>query len=190
MNWADLVERLELDLISRQVSGSGGRDEDAWEMAKRLLRLQGRMLLVMYPAMHREDMDDVVQEMLLKLQSLETMRRLRLAGSPAGYVAVMMRNVVTDRLRKRFREQDRMEEFLENVALQPRVFAEELPTDEKTARLRKALKNLNPADRELLQMRFWRNMEIGRIAKTMGLSYSAAAVRLFRILHRLREEMR
>jgi DNA-directed RNA polymerase specialized sigma24 family protein len=38
-------------------------------------------------------------------------------------------------------------------------------------------------------MRFWRNMEIGQIAKTLELSYSATAVRLFRILRRLREEV-
>jgi RNA polymerase sigma factor (sigma-70 family) len=77
---------------------------------------------------------------------------------------------------------------LDDLALQPHVFGEE-EEEEKAARLRKALRNLSSADRQLLQMRFWRNMEIGQIAKTLELSYSATAVRLFRILRRLREEV-
>jgi RNA polymerase sigma factor (sigma-70 family) len=190
MNWSDLVERLESDLLSRHGSGTGVRDEAAWEQAEHLLRAQGGILLATHPALHRDEMDDVIQETLLKLQSLATMRRLRLAGSPAGYVTVMLRNAVVDRLRKRFKEQGRIEEFLDDLALQPHVFGEETEEDEKAVRLRKALRNLNSADRHLLQMRFWRNMEIGQIANGMGISYSAAAVRLFRILHRLRDEVR
>jgi DNA-directed RNA polymerase specialized sigma24 family protein len=35
-------------------------------------------------------------------------------------------------------------------------------------------------------MRFWKNMSIAEIARATGLTYSAAAVRLFRLLHRMR----
>ena len=51
------------------------------------------------------------------------------------------------------------------------------------------LESLSDNDRELLQMRFWRNMTIAEIAGQTGLSYSATAVRLFRILHRLRDRL-
>jgi hypothetical protein len=108
MSWSDLTERLESDLQSRQESGpSGVRGKAAWEEAERLLRAHGGILLATHPSLHRDEMDDVIQETLLKLRSVETMRRLRAAGSPAGYVTVMLRNAVTDRLRKRFREQGR-----------------------------------------------------------------------------------
>ena len=38
-------------------------------------------------------------------------------------------------------------------------------------------------------MRFWHNWSIGQIAQRSGITYSAAAVRLFRILRKLREKL-
>ena len=38
-------------------------------------------------------------------------------------------------------------------------------------------------------LRFWNNMSIAQIAENLNLSYSATAVRLFRVLRALREAM-
>jgi RNA polymerase sigma factor (sigma-70 family) len=52
-----------------------------------------------------------------------------------------------------------------------------------------ALRSLRPEDRYLLRMRFWKNMSVDEISDVIGVSYSATAVRLFRIFSRLREAM-
>jgi RNA polymerase sigma factor (sigma-70 family) len=136
-----------------------------------------------YGGLSPEDMDDVLQAILLKLQTPETLRRLRLAGSPEGYIVVMLRNAAADLLRKRFREREGLERYL----LEPRLLAEAKEDEIKGARLRVALLSLSPIERALLKMRFWQGMNIAEIAAQTGATYSATAVRMFRILKRLRE---
>jgi len=97
----------------------------------------------------------------------------------------MMRNAATDLMRKQQRGQeveiDVVDElhFSDSADVQP-------VTSEQTERLQKALLLLRPEEQALLQMRFWGGLRIAEIAQELGLSYSATAVRLFRILHRLR----
>jgi DNA-directed RNA polymerase specialized sigma24 family protein len=56
-------------------------------------------------------------------------------------------------------------------------------------RLREALTFLRPEDLVLLRLRFWRGLSIQQIAGKNNLTYSATAVRLFRILKNLREKL-
>jgi len=56
--------------------------------------------------------------------------------------------------------------------------------------LRRALETLPAEDQELLRERFWRSRPIAEIASARGTSYSATAVRIFRILRTLRERLR
>ena len=179
-SWAGLVNRLEADLQARADGDPSRRDDDAWETAARLLRAYGQVLNRTHPDLHKDEVEDLVQDLLLKLQSPRTLQRLKAAGSPAGYVAVMLRNAATDLLRQR---QRRIE-----LAL-----SEELPAPETSEaqtgvseRLRKALLSLSPEERNLLRMRFWRGLSIAQIAEASNSMYSATAVRLFRILHKLR----
>lgn len=184
--WKELLPRLEADLSARLSSHFQG-DDDAWGDAERLLRLSGRFLRATFRATP-EDTDDVVQETMLKLQSLRTMQRLRLAGSPAGYVLVMMRNAFADLARRRLREVQPEQPFEEMIATE---LSEEVEAQkaEDIERMKVALRSLRPEDRYLLRMRFWKNMRVEDISQLIGLSYSATAVRLFRILSRLREAM-
>ncbi|HVH89458.1 MAG TPA: sigma-70 family RNA polymerase sigma factor [Terriglobales bacterium] len=152
-----------------------------------MLRAYGRVLIRIYPELQATEIDDLVQDALLKLQSLHIIDRIKAAVSPAGYIAIMLRNAATDLLRQRRRsfELSIAEEFEA-----PSGVDEDVATHYNAAKLRRALVRLTAEERNLLRMRFWRNLSIAQIAEILGTSYSAAAVRLFRILHRLREELR
>src|SRR5579864_1996801 len=100
--WVALLPRLEADLNAR-VTGDLGKDDDAWKSVLQLLRAYGRVLARSFSGLRPDQIEDLVQETLLKMQSPHTMKRLKLSGSPAGYVAVMMRNAATDLVRRQQR---------------------------------------------------------------------------------------
>ena len=185
--WKELLPRLEKDLLANQ-STRFQTDDEAWTSAERLLRTGARLLYATL-RVTPEDTDDVVQETMLKLQSPRTMQRLRAAGSPAGYVMVMMKNAFTDLARRRLREIQVEAPFEETIAAELSEDVEALK-DQEIERMKVALRSLRPEDRYLLRMRFWKNMSVGEISDLIGVSYSATAVRLFRIFSRLREAMR
>jgi RNA polymerase sigma factor (sigma-70 family) len=186
VTWAELIERLEADLLARQ-GNPGLVDEKAWKMAADMLHRRGRVLwarLNLNPA----ELEDVIQDVLLKLQSLATMQRVRSAGSPEGYLVVMMRNAVRDRLRRQIIERDLLIDMPEGEIAAVEAERAAQPSDE-IQRLKRVLKSLDDDERELLHMRFWRNMSFQEIAEALRISYSAAAVRMFRLLKRTEKLM-
>jgi len=186
LDWPVLLDRLEADLSQRAKGGEKIEPEEAgWTEIRTALAFYSHVVLNRYGELTPEDMDDVVQAILLKLQTPETLRRLRLAGSPEGYMVVMLRNASADLVRKRFREREGLSRYF----FEPRLPAETNEEEIKGARLRAALLSLSLAERSLLKMRFWQGMTIAEIAAEAGTSYSATAVRMFRILNKLREEL-
>lgn len=181
--WPELIPRLEIDLRSRRL-GTGETDDAAWYAAERLLREHARMLLRRDIMRRRQDIEEVVQNVLVKLQSPETLRRLSIAKSPTGYVAVMMRNALLDILRRNRRESERFVPA-DDVTLPDNRPAQ--PVLSKTGSLWRILDELNPDDRLILTMRFWQEMSLQKIADELHISYSAAAVRSFRALRRMRD---
>ena len=97
----------------------------------------------------------------------------------------MMRNAATDLMRKQQRGQEVEIDVVDELPFSDCADVQRV-TSEQTERLQKALLLLRPEEQALLQMRFWGGLRIAEIAQELGLSYSATAVRLFRILHRLR----
>lgn len=189
MTWEELIDRLETDLLARQDPNQPSpRDEEAWKMAADLLNRRGKALLRARLNLNPDELDDVIQDVLFKLQSLYTMQRVRAARSPEGYLVVMMRNAARDRLRRRRIAKDLLIELAEDDL--PSA-TEEIPgtLSDGSRRIRNALTSFSDGDRQLLHMRFWRNMGIQEIAETLHISYSAAAVRLFRVLKRLEKAM-
>ena len=187
--WKELVPRLEDDLSARHHPSSESMiDNEAWTTAEKLLRVSGNLLRGRASFVQAADVDDIVQETMLKLQLTRTMQRLRAAGSPAGYVMVMMRNAFLDFARRRQRE----------VALDPPGQEQRAPhsseeteiaTPHEINRIKETLRLLRPEERYLLRMRFWKNLSVKEISERLGISYSATAVRLFRLLSRLRDAM-
>ena len=189
MTWEDLIDRLERDLLARQnPDRPGSRDEEAWRIAADLLDRRGRALLRAQLNLSPDEMDDVIQDVLLKLQSLDTMRRVRAARFPEGYLVVMMRNGARDRLRRRSVARDLM---IELAVYDPADTAEEIPrvVGDRYRRMRTVLASFSDEDRKLLHMKFWRDMTIQNTAEILNISYSAAAVRLFRVLKKLEKTL-
>jgi RNA polymerase sigma-70 factor (ECF subfamily) len=78
----------------------------------------------------------------------------------------------------------RLGERLRSVAIED---ATELRLDDRG--LAEALKRLSAADREALLLCYWEELEPAQMARAMGCSRAAAAVRLHRARRRLRREL-
>jgi RNA polymerase sigma factor (sigma-70 family) len=185
----DLLNRLERDLRSREQSSPAYQeDKSAWESLEQAVRALSLNLLSPRWGLSHPDVEDALQQVLLKFQSLDSLRRARSAGNTEGYIAVMLRNAALDIVRRRELERKLFRPLHEEI---PQPSRGEISSHggERRAMVREELRALPPEDRALLRMRFWRNMSIEQIARETGLTYSATAVRLFRILHRMRSHI-
>ncbi len=177
--WDALLARLEADLSFGEAAG---RDEAAWLLLTERLRSMAEALLRRYGPLKTSDAGDLAQDVLLSLQAPDGLRKLRAAKAPEGYLVVLLRNRIIDRLRRE-RSERRRDDHLSEAA------GPSDPTPEERLALRIALETLSEADRQLLEMRFWENRSIQSIADELGINYSAAAVRLFRLLRRLQTHL-
>jgi RNA polymerase sigma factor (sigma-70 family) len=181
--WPDLLGLLLRDLESRgEAPGMSG--DELWRELRTRVRECAERVLSERHSIHAEDIDDIVQAVLLKLQLPRTLARLQAAKSPLGYLVVMIRNAANDLARRSWVE-------LESSAFLEQAISglEEIhgPLEEQQARgwLAREIQLLKPAERALLYMRFWRGLRIVQIAEKLGVPYSRVAVRLFRLLRKL-----
>jgi RNA polymerase sigma factor (sigma-70 family) len=129
------------------------------------------------------DSTELAQCVLLKLQEPDVLERVATAEAPEAYLRRMVHNEATD-LRRR--------QTIERRALGrlARVPQQSLPPDDSILeRLGQEWDQLTQDEQQLLMVRFWEDRSIGEIADRLGIRYSTAAVRLFRLLHRLRKRL-
>ena len=160
-NWPELLVRLEADLRAR-ATGATATDEEAWERLAQALSYHASVLQFSYPDLQAPDIEDLIHDVLLKLQSIDTMRLLRAARSVEGYLFVTLRNAATDLLRQRKAKVLIGEDILESF-------------DER--------------DRQFFEMRFWRNMSIADIATDTNTPYALVASKLFKMVSQLRLQL-
>ena len=180
--WTDLVDRLVEEVQSRPSSARGTSGDTAWSD---LLGRLGRMARLFVDA---QDVDDVVQAVALKLQIIDAISRMRAARSPEGYAFMMIRNASIDLMRRRAHQPVSLIEghdTLDPTPMQDQVLERRLRQDELTA----VLDGLSDSDRLLLTLRFWEELSIAEIAERFGMPYSSVAVRMFRLLRRLRAQL-
>jgi len=189
-NWTELLPRLEFDLLSRANNPRAAVDEEAWDTITQFLSSRARVLTFSFSGLQTADVQDLVQNVLLKLQSLETMRRLHAARSVEGYLFVMLRNAANDLVRRRQIERVIFRSLEDTVPEEQVVEHASVQTAENASVLGDALESLHVEERKLLEMRFWRNMSIADIARETEATYSNTAVRLFRILYKLRVQLK
>jgi RNA polymerase sigma factor (sigma-70 family) len=181
--WSDLLARLEADIAAAH---AGSRDEVAWVLVRREVEAYARHIFA-HNSTLRWYLDDIVQAVILKLQSRNVLRLLRARTSPVAYLIVMIRNTGIDLVREHGKEV----RLVESLGPRSRTFAAHSPIGsiEQSAIVRKALRILSVDERELIYLRFWGNLSIGDIAARRGAKYSATAVRLFRALRKLRRHL-
>ena len=189
-NWTELLARLQFDLQSRATDPGAVIDEEAWNTMTHFLSSRARVLTFSFSGLQTADVQDLVQNVLLKLQSLETMRRLHAARSVEGYLFVMLRNAANDLVRRRQIEKVIFRSLEDAVPEEQAVEHASVQTAENASVLGDALESLHAEERKLLELRFWRNMSIADIARETGATYSNTAVRLFRILYKLRVQLK
>lgn len=188
LSWDELLARLEADVARRQASeGETPSDDEAWEEVHRRIRRYTQILLRSRRGLDPSGVEDIAQGVLLKLQTPDGLRRVQAAGNPAGYLAVIIRNAANDVARSLRIEREAVAQLgLEVIqAIGPSFTG----VADRTEALAKEIQQLSHDERELLRLRFWKDMSLAEIAAEFGVSYSAIAVRMFRLLRHLRERL-
>lgn len=181
--WEELLTHLQEELVARKQGLKLPGGEIAWAEALRRIAKRTRILFHHRADLKSQDLEDICQSVALKLQSEETLKRIRAAGSAEGYLVVTLRNAANDLARKRQRE----ELFLKGVNAGGTDLGRSRQREHiHSESIQRALAGLEPAARSLLEKRYVEGLTIAEAAKALGITYSAAAVRLFRALQRLK----
>lgn len=164
LEWEALIPRLGADLLASHGAGGRGGDEQAWEDAGQLLRARAPSALLRHAGfVSPEDVEDLVQNVLVRLQSLKTIRRMKAGRSSEGYVSVILRNAAVDYgKRHRLPKSESLTGHEHDPQIEGRG-PRGLSPDEAVG-LAEALSRLSDDERSLIQMRFWQNLRIAEIA--------------------------
>jgi RNA polymerase sigma factor (sigma-70 family) len=170
--WPTLLERLDFPDPDGRPS-----EEDIWMEIRRRLRILAAINRLARFGLTYEDTEDVVQNVLMSLHQQPTRRdAIRAAKTPHAFVMRVLRNAAIDFVRKNKIERqlstDSVEIALPTASIAWNDLVEELGDDE----------------RKILEMRYREEKSLGEIAQALGISYSAAASRIFRLLARLRAQ--
>jgi RNA polymerase sigma factor (sigma-70 family) len=171
--WLQLIAQLELSLLRPAAVA-----DDPWDEMRSQLELLASRLG------HAAEIEDAIQTVLLRLQSLLVLERLKASRQPAGYLVVMLRNALRDEYRRRSKPGTLVS--WPSADVEDTTAEDVLVVRERRRAVSNALAQLQPAERELLRLRFWKDLSIAQIARQQGLPYSTVAVRMFRLLDKLR----
>jgi RNA polymerase sigma-70 factor (ECF subfamily) len=178
IDWDALLRALEEDLAS-----AGEATRQHWELLAARVGELSEILVGQYGGTSAVEAEDIAQDVLLKLHSLDAIRILRATASPEGYVVALTRNRIFDELRR-----DHLRAGPELSDDYPAPDSSALSTEEAIA-LEQVLDELSEDDWGLLRMRFWEGRSIAEISRELSLRYSTVSVRLFRLLRKLRDRM-
>ena len=188
-----------LPIVLREIQARGGRrilkpDPDeaaAWQSVALVVKdLTGQVLHQSVASL--VEPEDIVQRVILKLQSETVVTRVRNSDAPLAYLRGLVRFALLDYIDARTGEVLALADLDERSQMAPPEPAapedrESAQASPSVARLRWMLRKLPASDRRLLRMRFWQNLTIGEIAKKLGEPYSRVAVRMHRLIKHLRE---
>lgn len=180
LSWFSLLEHLTADVDRPTSERTGSFDaENLWSEVARRVRLLAAMSRLTRFGLESSDVDDIIQSVLTKLQTIEGLKSVRDARSPQAYLLSALRNAAIDCSRRSRREVATDESDVRAVRINV----------ELDLAVREVLRALTPEERRLIELRFFEGRTLTEIAKSMGMSYSAAGTRLFRLLARLRAEL-
>jgi RNA polymerase sigma factor (sigma-70 family) len=190
LSMQELASRLVDDL--EQTRRGEPRDSEAnaaWsELTRRLLVYAASASRTVY---HTQiDPEDIVQDVLMRLYDSSALTRVRDARKPTTYLYFLVRNAAYDAWRREVRRSDLLRPLADDLEssftdLVDTTFLD-TPVERQLGALDRALLTLAREDRRLLRLRFWEGKSTGQIAEALGINYSAAAVRIHRLLKRLK----
>jgi RNA polymerase sigma-70 factor, ECF subfamily len=187
MGWHELLAELQKEEARRHARKSPRRGEEAWVEVLRRVRGMAYGMLQTFRGISIEDIDDIAQGVMLKLQSSLVREKLHSSSSAVSYLLTMVRNSGLDLVRSRGLEKEMLSQVIPREGEMSPLFGADLA--ETLAALRRILVQLPDDDRLLLELRFEEGYPLGEIADRLNISYSATAVRLFRLLRQIRAEL-
>lgn len=180
LDWRRLVARLRIPAPGRPALSR--EEESAWDdLRRRVLRL-AQLSIRWYHGLTLDDVDDVALDVTAKLLEPAVLRRLQEATSPAAYIVRALKNRAANLSAARRAHAV----LLETFAVQAQGSPASVDLGEPLAR---ALGELSREDLSVIRDRFWGDVSIAEMARTRGISYSAMAVRIFRLINRLRRRL-
>jgi len=127
---------------------------------------------------NRQDAEDITQDVMLKIFS--KLNSFEGRSSFKTWMIRVTRNACKDWLKKRAISK----QYSQALANEPQ---EHSTIEYEEDRLIGLLKDLSPADREVLTLRFVADLSLQEISETTDLSLSATKMRLYRAIDRLQE---
>lgn len=127
---------------------------------------------------NRQDAEDITQDVMLKIFS--KLNSFEGRSSFKTWMVRVTRNACKDWLKKRAISK----QYSQALANEPQ---EHSTIEYEEDRLIGLLKDLSPADREVLTLRFVADLSLQEISETTDLSLSATKMRLYRAIDRLQE---
>ena len=166
-------------LIARYKTGEGSQRE----VLEALLKRHGPV--VYRHALHllhdKEEAMDIVQEVGIRI--MRFLQRFDERSRFSTWLYRITENQCLTRLSLNAR----------TASLQRELSPETVPSvqnstlqEEKIESVRQALANLSDRDRDILQLRFYRELSLEHLAKTLGISLSACKMRFYRALQHFR----
>lgn len=184
------MDRLLADVRNRAIEKpSDATSRKAWSELLQWLRLYGLTAVRRsMSSLSVVDIEDVIQETILKLQKEKALMTIQSAKDPQRYLGRMVRNAAVDRLRQISRDRKGMIEVLRDgaTAEDPR---EALSRQSLIRKLGEEMSLLSEEERKLLQMVYWQGLSIKDAADKLGEKYSTVATRLFRSVKKLRDRL-
>lgn len=163
-----------LDRIDPLLPATAARDRPAFDIGALYREHRPRLIgLATAITMDRELAEEVVQDAFVGLQ-----RHARRVEQPAGYLQRAVVNQAISLLRRRRVAADHVA-----VAPQPTSAPE---IDETWA----AVSRLPPRQRAVVVLRYWQDLKVDEIARTLGWPPGSVKSTLHRALRRLKEELR
>ena len=186
-DWHTLMDCLLADVRNRALGKPGdAKSRMAWSELLQWLRLYG-LTAVRHSvsSLTSGDIEDVIQETILKLQNEKMLITIQSAKDPQRYLSRMLKNAAVDRLRQISRERKGMIEVLRDGAAveDPR---EDHARQSLIRKLGMEMSLLSKEERKLLHMVYWQGLSIKDAADKLGEKYSTVATRLFRSVKKLR----
>ena len=172
-NWEELLSRLKAE----------PRDQDAWEELYSRLVGYGNQVTGQSHGVHLDLPEDLAQETILKLlESQGSIEGLRNQPAPGRYLRKSVENLSRDQWRRKVLAI----KVLQAISRGP---ATSLPSSDQApgVGLGTWARGLSIDEQSLLRMRIIEDLSLKEISKKLNIGYPATAVRVFRLMNKLRK---
>jgi RNA polymerase sigma-70 factor (ECF subfamily) len=142
-----------------------------------------------YVARRLPGQSDEVEEVVAEVFTTAWRRRCDLPDAPLPWLYGVARNCLANAVRGYGRRRRLVDRLGNDDAAHGRHLVDSPDAEPPGAWVHEALDRLSPADREILRLAAWEELDAGQIAVVLGCGRRAATMRLHRARRRLRTEI-